>query len=150
MSQLSWPLVSGYAGARPVRVGNAPSVSARTMSSAPSWTRSCSTLVGTSALSRRLWPIVESQAACSLESSGDFDAEPGLSRVKTKVFAVNFADDEFYRDSLQTLQRDMRAVRGGRFVVRAVSDGSVGHMSMAEPALWADQARDFVAWLSEN
>lgn len=86
----------------------------------------------------------------SLESSGDFDAEPGLSRVRTKVLAVNFADDEFYRDSLQTLQRDMRAVRGGRFVVRAVSDGSVGHMSMAEPALWADQARDFVTWLSEN
>jgi homoserine O-acetyltransferase/O-succinyltransferase len=73
-----------------------------------------------------------------------------LSRVKTRVLAVNFADDEFYRDSLQTLQRDMRAVRGGRFVVRAVSDGSVGHMSMAAPALWADQARDFVTWLSEN
>jgi homoserine O-acetyltransferase len=86
----------------------------------------------------------------SLESSGDFDAEPGLSRVKIKVLAVNFADDEFYRDSLQTLQRDMRAVRGGRFVVRAVSDGSVGHMSMAAPALWADQARDFVTWLSGN
>jgi homoserine O-acetyltransferase len=44
----------------------------------------------------------------SLESSGDFDAEPGLSRVKTKVLAVNFADDEFYRDSLQTLQRDIQ------------------------------------------
>jgi hypothetical protein len=55
----------------------------------------------------------------SLESSGDFDAESGLSRVKTKVFTVNFADDEFYRDSLQTLQRDVRAIRGGRFVVRA-------------------------------
>jgi homoserine O-acetyltransferase/O-succinyltransferase len=67
----------------------------------------------------------------SLESSGDFDAEPGLSRVKTEVLAVNFADDEFYQDSLQTLQRDMPAVRGGRFVVRAVSDGSVGQMSMA-------------------
>jgi len=86
----------------------------------------------------------------SLESSGDFDAEPGLSRVKTKVLAVNFADDEFYRDSLQTLQRDIRAVHDGRFVVRAVSDGSLGHMSMAQPALWADQARDFVAWLNAS
>jgi len=86
----------------------------------------------------------------SLESSGDFDAEPGLSRVKTKVLAVNFADDEFYRDSLQTLQRDIRAVRDGRFVVRPVSDGSFGHMSMAQPALWADQARDFVAWLNAS
>jgi hypothetical protein len=33
--------------------------------------------------------------------------------------------------------------RGGGLVVRAVSDGSVGHMSMAPPALWADRARDF-------
>jgi homoserine O-acetyltransferase/O-succinyltransferase len=78
------------------------------------------------------------------------DAAPGLSRVKTKVLAVNFADDEFYRDSLQTLQRDIRKVRGGRLVVRAVSDGSVGHMSMAQPALWADQAGDFVAWLTAS
>jgi hypothetical protein len=37
----------------------------------------------------------------SLESSGDFDAEPGLSRVKTKVLAVNFADDE----SIETVCR---------------------------------------------
>jgi homoserine O-acetyltransferase len=86
----------------------------------------------------------------SLESSGDFDAEPGLSRVKTKVLALNFADDEFYRDSLQTLERDISTVRGGRFVVRAVSDGSVGHLSMAYPALWADHARDFIAWLSAS
>ena len=86
----------------------------------------------------------------SLESSGDFDAEPGLSRVKIKVLAVNFADDEFYRGSLQTLERDIRAVRSGRSVVRAASDGSAGHMSMAYPALWADQAGDFVAWLSAN
>jgi len=86
----------------------------------------------------------------SLESSGDFDPEPGLSRVKTKVLAINFADDEFYRDSLRTLQRGIGNVRGGRLVVLAVSGGSVGHMSMAHPALWADQARDFVAWLSKS
>ncbi len=86
----------------------------------------------------------------SLELSGDFDAEPGLSRVKTKVLAVNFADDEFYRDSLQTLERDIRTVPGGRFIVRAVSDESVGHLSMAHPALWADQARDFIAWLGAS
>jgi homoserine O-acetyltransferase/O-succinyltransferase len=67
--------------------------------------------------------------------------------VKAKVLAVNFADDEFYRDSLQTLQRHIHTVPGARFVVRAISDGSVGHLSMARPTLWAGQARDFVAWL---
>jgi homoserine O-acetyltransferase/O-succinyltransferase len=83
----------------------------------------------------------------SLESSSDYDAEPGRSRVKAKAFALNFADDEFYRDSLQTLQQDIPKVTNGRLVVRAVSDGSAGHLSMAHPALWADEARAFMAWL---
>jgi homoserine O-acetyltransferase/O-succinyltransferase len=86
----------------------------------------------------------------ALEASGDFDAKPGLSRVKAKVLAMNFADDEFYRDSLQTLQRDTRVIPDARVVVRGISDGSAGHLSMARPALWADQARDFVAWLAEK
>ncbi len=47
----------------------------------------------------------------SFESSKDFDAEPDLGRITTKVFALNFADDEFYRDSLQILQRDIPQVR---------------------------------------
>jgi hypothetical protein len=41
----------------------------------------------------------------------------------------------------------VRAVAGS---LCAVSDGSVGHMSMGHPALLADQARDFVAWLSAS
>jgi homoserine O-acetyltransferase len=86
----------------------------------------------------------------ALEASGDFDTKPGLSRVKAKVLAVNFADDEFYRDSLQTLQRDTRVIPGARVVVRGISEGSAGHLSMTRPALWADQARDFAAWLAEK
>jgi len=86
----------------------------------------------------------------ALEASGDFDTKPGLSRVKAKVLAVNFADDEFYRDSLQTLQRDTRVIPDARVIVRGVSEGSAGHLTMTRPALWADQARDFVAWLAEK
>jgi homoserine O-acetyltransferase/O-succinyltransferase len=86
----------------------------------------------------------------ALEASGDFDTKPGSSRVKAKVLAVNFADDEFYRDSLQTLQRDTRVIPGARVVVRGISEGSAGHLTMTRPALWADQARNFVAWLAEK
>jgi hypothetical protein len=31
----------------------------------------------------------------SLESSLDYDPEPRLSRIKTKLLALNFSDDEF-------------------------------------------------------
>lgn len=84
----------------------------------------------------------------SFESSHDFDAEPDLGRIKAKVFALNFADDEFYRDSLQLLQRDMPKVEHGKLVIRGVTAESTGHSSMAHPDLWKDQAADFMEWLN--
>ena len=83
----------------------------------------------------------------AFESSRDFDAEPGLSQIKTKVFALNFADDEFYRDSLQILERDIQQVHQGKAVVRPITAGSAGHFSMAHPNLWKDQVSTFMNWL---
>jgi homoserine O-acetyltransferase len=54
----------------------------------------------------------------SLESSRDYDPEPGLSKIKTKVFALNFSDDEFNPDILQILQNLMPRVLGGHYVVQ--------------------------------
>jgi homoserine O-acetyltransferase len=86
----------------------------------------------------------------AFESSRDFNAEPGLSQIKAKVFALNFADDEFYRNSLQILQRDIEQVQRKQVIVRSVSAGSVGHLSMAHPNLWKDQVREFINWLEAN
>ena len=83
----------------------------------------------------------------AFESSRDFNAEPALPQIKTKVFALNFADDEFYRDSLQILERDAQTLSRKQIVVRAVAKGSVGHLSMAHPELWKDQIAAFMNWL---
>ncbi|UMB72159.1 alpha/beta fold hydrolase [Mycobacterium paraterrae] len=82
----------------------------------------------------------------SLESSSDFNAEPALGNITTKVFAVNFADDEFYRDSLAVLQHDLPKVKNARLEIRPVSEGSAGHFTMTHPRLWRDQAAAFMAW----
>ncbi|QEE30560.1 alpha/beta fold hydrolase [Terriglobus albidus] len=84
----------------------------------------------------------------SFESSSDFDAEPGLRQITTKVFALNFADDEFYRDTLQVLQHDMDQVHSGKIVIRPVSAGSTGHFTMSHPSLWRDQVAAFMQSLN--
>ncbi|MEJ0051951.1 MAG: alpha/beta fold hydrolase [Methylovirgula sp.] len=86
-------------------------------------------------------------AIYAFESSEDFNAEPSLSQIKAKVFALNFADDEFYSDSLKILQRDVPKVPRGRYVVRATTPGSAGHFSMAFPTLWKQQVVEFMNWL---
>jgi homoserine O-acetyltransferase len=87
-------------------------------------------------------------AVYAFESSEDFGAEPDLSQIKTKVFALNFADDEFYPDSLGILERDVKKVPHERFVVRATTPGSAGHFSMAFPTLWKRQVAEFMSWLN--
>lgn len=86
----------------------------------------------------------------AFESSRDFDAEPGLNLIKTKVFALNFADDEFYRDSLQVLQADIQRVHQGKLAVLPITAGSVGHFSMSHPDLWKEYAATFMNWLGSD
>ncbi|BBX42506.1 alpha/beta fold hydrolase [Mycobacterium simiae] len=85
----------------------------------------------------------------TLEASRDYNAEPDLGKIKAKVFALNFADDEYYRDSLQIAERDVPKVPTGRLMVRPISAGSAGHSSIAHPALWKSQAADFIGWLNQ-
>ncbi|QAY95477.1 homoserine acetyltransferase [Methylovirgula ligni] len=86
-------------------------------------------------------------AVYAFQSSEDFNAEPSLKKIKSKVYALNFADDEFYPDSLKILQRDVPKVARGRYVVRPTTAGSAGHFSMAFPTLWKRQVAEFIAWL---
>src|SRR6202022_1467342 len=80
----------------------------------------------------------------SLESSQDYDPEPDLAKIKAKVFALNFSDDEFNPDELQILQSRMKSVKNGRYVVQSGSFKTFGHLTMAHPALWAEHVREFV------
>jgi homoserine O-acetyltransferase len=85
----------------------------------------------------------------SLESSSDYDPEPGLARIKAKVLALNFTDDQFNPDELQILQTRIEQVKGGRYVVQEGGPDSYGHLTMAHPALWAAHVGDFMRQLEE-
>jgi homoserine O-acetyltransferase len=85
----------------------------------------------------------------SLESSADYDPEPGLSKIKVKVYALNFSDDEFNPDTLQILQTRMKSVALGKYVIQQGSAASFGHLTMAHPAQWADHVRDFMRWAED-
>ena len=80
----------------------------------------------------------------SLKSSADYDPESGLRSIKTKVFALNFADDEFNPQALQVLERLMPQVQRGHFVVQLGSETSFGHLTMARPELWANHVGEFL------
>jgi homoserine O-acetyltransferase len=85
----------------------------------------------------------------SLESSADYNPEPGLSTIKAKVYALNLSDDEFNPDVLQILQTRIKSVGHGRYAIQQGSPTSYGHLTMAHPALWVDHVREFIRWAED-
>jgi homoserine O-acetyltransferase/O-succinyltransferase len=85
----------------------------------------------------------------SLKSSFSYDPEPDLARIKTKLFALNFSDDEFNPDRLQVLQTVIPNLANGRFVVQPGTPSSPGHFTMTRPDLWAQHVGEFMSWLGD-
>jgi homoserine O-acetyltransferase/O-succinyltransferase len=86
----------------------------------------------------------------SLSSSADYDPQPGLIAIKTKVYALNFADDEFNPAELHVLEELMPRVRKGRFIVQPGSAESFGHLTMAHPELWSEHVAEFLRSLGDK
>ncbi|MBA2937218.1 alpha/beta fold hydrolase [Paenibacillus sp. CGMCC 1.16610] len=85
----------------------------------------------------------------SLKSSADYDPEPGLSKIKTKLFALNFSDDEFNPEELHVLERLVPKIKNGRYVVQPGTSISRGHLTMAQPELWAQHVAAFMRWIGD-
>jgi homoserine O-acetyltransferase len=85
----------------------------------------------------------------SLESSADYDPEPKFGSIRTKVFALNFKDDEFNPDELNILEKMVPTLPQGKFVVQEGSESSFGHLTMAHPELWAQHVAEFMQWIGK-
>jgi homoserine O-acetyltransferase len=86
----------------------------------------------------------------SLSSSADYDPQPRLTAIETKVYALNFADDEFNPAELHVLEELMPRVREGRFIVQPASAESFGHLTMAHPELWSEHVAEFMRSLGDE
>jgi homoserine O-acetyltransferase/O-succinyltransferase len=75
----------------------------------------------------------------AVEASWDYDPEPALERIEAPLVAVNTGDDLINPPELGVLEREIRRVRRGRFVLIPQSDATRGHGSHTLAALWKDE-----------
>ena len=61
------------------------------------------------------------------ESSGDYDAAPGLSRVTARLLAINSADDERNPPETGLMEASLQQVRNGRVYLIPGSEETRGH-----------------------
>ena len=84
------------------------------------------------------------------DSSRDFNPSPGLERIQAALLAINSADDERNPPELGVLDREIKRVRNGRFVLIPASDQTRGHGTTGMAKFWKQDLAAFLQALPSS
>jgi homoserine O-acetyltransferase len=70
------------------------------------------------------------------EASSDYDPAPELEKIQAPLTAVNSADDQVNPPELGILEREIRRVKRGAYVLIPTSDETRGHGTHTRAAVW--------------
>jgi homoserine O-acetyltransferase len=80
------------------------------------------------------------------DASRDYDPSPKLESIKAPLLAINSADDFVNPPELGMMEREIKRVKHGRFVLIPISDQTRGHGTHSIPAIW----KNYLAELLEE
>jgi homoserine O-acetyltransferase len=69
-------------------------------------------------------------------SSSDYNPEPELEKIKARLIAVNSADDQVNPPELGIMEKCIKRVKNGRYVLIPISDQTRGHGTHSVAKLW--------------
>jgi len=78
-------------------------------------------------------------------SSSDYNPESELEKIKARLIAVNSADDEVNPPELGILERCIKRVKNGRYVLIPISDDTRGHGTHSVAKLWKQYVVELVS-----
>jgi homoserine O-acetyltransferase len=70
------------------------------------------------------------------DSSRDYNPQPDLEKIQAPLLAVNSADDQVNPPELGILEREIKRVKRGRYVLIPIGDDTRGHGTHSIPAIW--------------
>jgi homoserine O-acetyltransferase len=86
-------------------------------------------------------------ALWAIEAILDYDPEPDLDKIQAKVLLINAAEDEANPPELGTVERAMRRVRDGRYVLIPAGRETHGHFTHFYGAVWKPYLIEFMKTL---
>ena len=72
----------------------------------------------------------------AFDASRDYDPAPKLEMIRAPLLAINSADDQVNPPELGILEREIKRVKRGGYVLIPISDQTRGHGTHSLPAIW--------------
>jgi homoserine O-acetyltransferase len=80
-----------------------------------------------------------------LDASREYNPAPKLETIKAPLVAINSADDVINPPELGVIEREIKRVKGGRFILIPISDQTRGHGTHTLPLIWQRYLKDLLA-----
>jgi homoserine O-acetyltransferase len=87
---------------------------------------------------RRLAQTDANDILYAVDASRDYDPAPHLESIKAPLLAINSADDQVNPPELGILEREIKRVKRGQYVLIPISDRTRGHGTHSLPEVWKD------------
>src|SRR6266404_6624779 len=85
-----------------------------------------------------------------LDSSREYNPAPKLETIKAPLVAINSADDFINPPELSLLEREIKRVKRGRFVLLPITAQTRGHGTHTLPAIWQGYLKELLAEISRS
>jgi homoserine O-acetyltransferase/O-succinyltransferase len=80
----------------------------------------------------------------AIEAVMDYDPSKDLEKIKARLLAINFADDEVNPPELGVVEPAIKRVAGARFVLVPASDKTHGHYTYNLASMWKQHLVEFL------
>jgi len=78
------------------------------------------------------------------DSSRDYNPAPQLESIKAPLFAINSADDLINPPELGILEREIKRVKNGRYILLPITDATRGHGTHTIAAIWQEYLKELL------
>src|ERR1700761_8447206 len=85
----------------------------------------------------------------AFDASRFYNPSPFLEKIKAPMFAINSADDEVNPPELGIMDKEIKRVAKGRYILLPITDQTAGHGTHSIPAIWGNYLIELLA-LSEK
>jgi homoserine O-acetyltransferase len=79
------------------------------------------------------------------ESSTDYNPQPDLEKITARLIAVNSADDQVNPPELGIMEREIKRVKHGKYILIPISDETRGHGTHTVAKLWKQYVVELLA-----
>jgi homoserine O-acetyltransferase len=79
-----------------------------------------------------------------VDASRDYNPEPKLETIKAPLVAVNSADDAVNPPELGIVEKEIKRVRNGSFILLPITDQTRGHGTHTIPSIWQNYLADLL------